>query len=158
MSDFVVELQKEVLAVEVSQPAPLQVDFPAHVTIINNESPGADIETITEEFEAASQININRALVLLPDGRVAHADKDNQAHNLDVIGVSKTSGATGQLVTVVKYGKLTGASFGAISENFFLGNNGQLTSVAPTEGNWLYIGIQEAASEFFVNIGESIEI
>ena len=65
MSDLVIEVEKEVLVVEVSQPAPLQIDFPARITIINNEAPGIESDAIEGELEAASSINVNRALVLL---------------------------------------------------------------------------------------------
>ncbi len=160
MSDpqFIIEVEKKVLVVEIQPKEILGVDVPQRVVINKEFLPPASGESIIEDYEAASNINVNRAVVLLSDGRIAHADKDTPSHNLDVIGVSKTSGVTGQLVSVVKYGKLTGASFGAIAENFFLGNTGQLLSVAPSSGNWLYIGIQETASEFFVSIGESIEL
>lgn len=155
---LIIEIEKKVLAVDMPMPETIQIDFPAQVIINNNGDPSPSIEAVIEEYEAASQVNINRVVVLRPDGRIEHADKDTLNHNLDVIGVSKTSGAIGQLITVVKFGRLTGASFGAVSDNFFLGNNGQLTSVAPVSGNWLNIGIQETPNEFFVNIGESILI
>ena len=148
----------KILEVELPTKDIIQIDFPAQVIINNTGDPSPSIQAVIEEYEAASQVNINRVVALRPDGRIEHADKDTLNHNLDVIGVSKTSGAMGQLITVVKFGRLTGASFGAVSENFFLGNNGQLTSVAPVSGNWLNIGIQETLNEFFVNIGESILI
>lgn len=155
-STIIIEVEKKVLAVDMPMQTTIQIDFPERITINNSNDPSPSIEAVIEEYEAANSINVNRAVALLPDGRIVHADKDTPMHNLDVIGVSKTSGAVGQLVTVVKFGKLTGASFGPVSSNFFLGNNGQLLSSAPTNGNWLSIGIQETLSEFFVNIGESI--
>ena len=158
MSDIIVEIQKTPLvAIEIEKKI-LSLDLPNRVIINNGSQNQANTDAIVRSYEAASPINVNRALVLLSDGRVAHADKDNPAHNLDVVGVSRTSGTTGQSVEVVEYGLLTGATFGAISENFFLGNNGQLTSVAPSSGNWLNVGMQISASEFFVNISDSILI
>lgn len=163
MSDepsLIIEVEKEVLNIEFPIKEPIQVDFPAHITIINNgdDPTPPSVEAIIEDYEAGSNININRVIALRPDGLIVHADKDNLPDDWVVIGVSKTSGAAGQQVQVVRFGKLTGASLGAIAENLFLGNNGGLTSVAPVTGNWLMIGIQETASEFFVNIGQQVQL
>lgn len=117
------------------------------------------IESIIVTYEAASPININRVVALLPSGQIQHADKDDpMADQLDIIGISKTSGSAGDNVQIITYGKLYGAAFGAVSDNLFLGNNGLMTNVAPDIGIWINIGIQMESSVFFINIGEPILI
>ena len=157
MSDpLIVEIEKKEIEVSFENKNEIQIDFPQSITINTtiNEAEPSDINI--QEYEAGSAININRVVVLMDDGRIEHADKDNPLHALDVIGISKTSGATGQMVEVIEFGTLNGVSFGDVADNFFLGNNGQVSSSSPTTGIWLNVGIQITPNSFFVKIGESI--
>jgi hypothetical protein len=146
--------EEQVSLVEIQEQT-LEIVFPCSITI-NQTGTGGDGEAVISTYEAASQINVNRAVAIRSDGRIEHADKDNPANELDVIGISRQSGAIGSLIEVVEFGKLSGASFGAVGDNFFLGNNGQLVNTAPATGTWLNVGTQTSASEFLVKIGESI--
>ena len=164
---FVIEIHEDEISIEVEHDdaisidieveSPIQVDFPCSVTINNYGDTTPSIISIIKSFQAGAPINTNRVVALRPDGRIVHADKDVNDHNLDVIGMSRQSGAIGQIVEVVKFGTVPGASFGPVSTNFFLGNNGLVLSSAPLTGNWLNIGIQEKVDEFFVNIRESVK-
>lgn len=130
-----------------------EVVFPCQLTI-NKNFAGGNNESIVCELEAATAINVNRVVVIRSDGRIEHADKDTITHGLDVIGMSRQSAAIGQLVEVVKFGKLSGAGFGTPGDNFWLGNDGVLLSSPPTSGFWLFMGTQMTGSEFLVRIGE----
>ena len=142
--------------IEIDRLIPI-LEFPDTVVIEGGVIPPVcDCAAVTEQYEAGEAVQVNRVISIMGDGRIKHADKDDEEEALDTIGVSKQSGSIGQLVNVVKFGKLTGASFGAVSENLFLGTNGQLLSVPPTLGVLLSIGVQTAGSEFHINIGEPI--
>jgi len=163
--DTVLEIEKPFLIVEFCDPCPvlieltekfLEVVFPCQLTI-NKTFTGGDTEAIICEIEAATAINVNRVLVIRTDGKVEHADKDTISHGLDIIGMSKQSVTIGQLVQIVKFGKLTGASIGTPGDNFWLGNNGNLISALPLTGNSIAIGKQMTASEFLVRIGEPLK-
>ena len=99
---------------------------------------------------------VNRAVVVDSNGQLLLADKDIADRRLQLVGVTKQSGTIGQLVEVVKFGTLTGASLGAVSDRLFLGNNGNLLSIAPTTGAWVEVGKQTGASEFHVDIQQSV--
>lgn len=146
----------EVTQVIVYDPV-VQVVLPANITINEAEETVND-ENVVCEMVLGANSTVNRVVAVQADGTIVHADKDNANHACDVIGVLKQSGITGQLVQVVKFGKLTGASLGAIGDNFFLGNDGQIVTTPPTTGFWLSIGTQMAASEFFVSIKEPIDV
>jgi hypothetical protein len=142
------EVQNEVVELEIIEQL-----------IINNpdiDPPTEDTDAVVCSFEADSQINVNRAVVLLPNGRIEHADKDTTADACDIIGVSRQSGAAGQFVDVVKFGKLTGAALGGIGNNYFLGNNGLLVTTPPATGIWLQLGVQMENTVLFVKLSEPI--
>lgn len=150
--DITIE-EKKICIIEVVKKE-LIIEFVEQV-VINN--PAGDVgETLQKDYVANSQINANRVVALRPDGEIEHADKDNVDHQCNVLGIAKNSGAIGAVVTVVKFGTVTGASIGTIAQDFFLGNNGNLTLVAPTSGIFQHIGEQVTATEFNVNLGEQI--
>ena len=149
--------QQQNFVLEIERPEIL-LEFPEHITIINNGSqlPSEDFEQVICTMEAGQTIQVNRVITLMLDGRVKHADKDIAEDAKDVIGVSITSAAIGGVTRIVKFGVIQGAAIGAIGDNFFLGNNGQIVNAPPTTGTWLYIGTQLTASTFLVKIGEPI--
>jgi hypothetical protein len=145
--NVIIELDREMLIIE----------FPESVVINNPDpQPTEGICAVVCTMEAGENINTNRVVSVAPDGRIVHADKDDPDTPYDVVGISRQSGSTGQMVEVVKFGRLAGASFGLPSDNFFLGNNGVVQGSISATGTWLSIGVQLTASEFYVNIGEPI--
>ena len=161
-NDTFLEIEKPFLQVEFCDPDPvlvelteqfLEVVFPCQLTV-NKIFQGGDNETVLCELEAGAAINVNRVVVIRPDSTVVHADKDIIANGLDVMGVAKQSVAIGQLVQIVKFGKLTGAGLATPGDNFWLGNNGVLVTAPPTTGTWLFIGTQMTGSEILIRIGE----
>lgn len=128
-------------------------------TIINNTfEPGAvPPAAVICQMEAGQAINVNRAVRIRSDGRIEHAESSDPESACDVVGISRQSGAIGQLVEVVKFGKLSGAAFASPGINLFLGSNGQLQTSPPVTGAWLSMGVQLSATEFFVNVQEAIE-
>ena len=134
---------------------PIYLEFPECIVI--NEAPDAGAgSNIVCEYEASEVINTNRVVVILPDGTVRHADKDDFTTVCDVIGISRQSAAQGALVEIVKFGKLLGVSTFPISANLWLGNNGAILTTAPTSGALLSVGTQTANSELNVKIGRPI--
>lgn len=163
MSNLITVVDKPVLIVEINAVQNVIVEITKkelEISIVQqlvvNNSPGVLTETLEKQYVANSIINVNRVVALRSDGQIEHADKDTVLHQCNVIGVAKNSSAIGGLVNVVFSGIVTGASIGAIAQDFFLGNNGNLTSVAPTTGIFQHIGEQVTASEFNVNMGEQI--
>ena len=130
----------------------LEIVMPCHITI--NESGEGSGDALVCEFEAAEAVNVNRVVAIDANGRIFHADKDNLDDALDIVGVTKQSGAIGQLVEVVKFGKLGGASLATPKDNFWLGNNGALVTSPPSTGDWLFVGVQLANGEILIRIGE----
>lgn len=156
-TNLVVELPpKDILTVEIPPKNPLVVELLNRVTINRYETEG-DVDAFVEVYEAGEFVNVNRAVVLRPDGRIQHADKDDDDFFGDVVGITRQSGAIGAEVEVVTFGKLNGAVFAGVAENLFLGNNGLLTSTAPASGIWQSMGFQSGPSEFFVTVGEPIQ-
>ena len=138
----------------------LAVKFVQALTINNPDPtpPATDTPTVLCRMELGANVNINRVLALLPDGRVVHADKDTPAHCGQVIGFSHQSGVTGEIIDVVKFGLLTSATLGSIGTDFVLGNNGQLITTQPASGFLLHVGLQLSGIDFFVKIDEPIQI
>lgn len=144
--NYLVEVEKETLVIE----------FPDTVVIQEGTGNSENSESIICSHEAGEQINVNRAVSIGTDGRIYHADKDDDELVCDIVGVTRQSGSIGSQVEIIKFGKLMGATFGPIGANLYLGNVGQLTETPPTSGMWLYVGTQVGATEFFVKIGEPI--
>lgn len=146
--NFFIEIEEKTLIIE----------FPDSVVVNNPDAPPSvnDITSVVCLFEAGEDVNVNRAVAIKPDGRIAHADKDDSEEPCDVVGVTRQSGAIGQFVEVVKFGRLTGFTFGTPGENMFLGNDGKIVNSVSTTGFWLSIGTQIANNELFVNVGEPI--
>lgn len=137
----------------------LAVKFAQQIVINNTIDPTiGEAESVFCQLEAGANINVNRALALLPDGRVVHADKDTPAHCGQVIGFSAQSAVTGEMLKVVKFGVLSSATLGSIQDVFVLGNNGQLITTQPLSGFMLHVGIQLSGTDFFVSIKEPIQL
>lgn len=134
------------------------VQFPECIEINNTPllPPAQQTGSVINTYEAGDQVNVNRAVVLQPDGRVVHADPVLLDDGLDIIGVAHQSGAIGSLIEVVEFGKLTGANLSSIGDNFYLGANGVLSTVPVSSGWWIFIGTQLRDGEIFVNMSEPI--
>lgn len=134
------------------------VRFVKGVTINNPDPfpPAEGAERIECLFEADSDITVNKVVALLSNERIEHADKDTLAHCGLVLGVAIQSGVAGELIKVIRFGKVNGASPGSVADELFLGNNGAMTATVPTSGFWQKIGEQQKAAEFFVDMSEPI--
>lgn len=127
--------------------------------IVNNPDPfpaAEAAERVEQTYEAGAQIQVNRAVAIRADGRIEHADKDTTADADDILGVARQSGAIGQQVKVTTFGRHPGFSGGVPGDNYYLGADGVLTTTVPETGIWLYIGVQAAPNELFVDMSEPI--
>lgn len=132
------------------------IEFPSEI-IINNPDPTPPTEesqSITDSYEAGDQIWKGRVVYLGGDGRIRHADKDAIIDFNDVIGFTKNNGSIGQIIEVVKFGKLPLANFSSLSATYWLGNSGNVLTSAPLSGTLLKVGTQVKADEVFVKIGQ----
>ncbi len=149
-------IEKQNIFIEPS-PATI-VEFPDCV-VINNADVIPAIEeagNIVDSFVASEQVFSNRAILLLSDGKIKHADKDDPIDFNDVIGVSANNGPIGALVKVVLFGKLKSANLGPITSTYWLGNSGQFLTTAPLSGVILHMATQTKANEISVDIGNPI--
>lgn len=149
---YLIEIHSQTCEVVTVKETELEIVMPCHITI--NESGAGAGDALISKYEAAESINVNRAVAIDAAGRIFHADKDTLDDTLDIVGVSQQSGTIGQLVEVVEFGKLGGASLDVVGTNYWLGNNGVLLSSPPLSGDWLFIGTQLLDSEILVRIGE----
>lgn len=149
---YVVELHEQVCQVVEVVKTELEVVMPCHITI--NEAAENSGESLICELEAAETVNTNRVVGVDINGQIFHADKDSLDDALDIVGVTRQSGTIGQLVEVVKFGKLSGASLAQPGDNFWLGNDGVLLTNPPSTGDWLFIGTQLASGDILIRIGE----
>lgn len=141
----IIEIEQKVLSIEFIESV-----------IINEGDGGGDTDNVICELVAGETITVNHVVAVAPDGTAVIADKDDPATYCNVIGISRQSAAIGSLVQIVKFGKLSGAAIGSIGENFFLGNNGQITSTIPTTGAWMPLGQQLTPFDLMVKIEDPI--
>lgn len=155
---FDLELTQEIIDLSISEQI-VELEIIEQL-IINNpdiDPPTENADSITDVYEADESILARKVVYIRANGRIAHADKDAAIDFKDVLGVSATSGAAGQDITVVKFGKLTGAAIGAIGSSYFLGNNGDLIAIAPISGNLLEVATQDASDTINVKLGTRIK-
>jgi hypothetical protein len=113
--------------------------------------------SVKETYEAGASISTFRVVYMKSDGTIEHADKDASIDFNDVLGFTTNNAIAGEDVEVILFGKLAGAALGSISDTYWLGNNGQVVTTAPTSGIVLHVGTQTAASDVTVKIGKPLK-
>jgi hypothetical protein len=112
--------------------------------------------TVKETFTAGAALSTHRVVYIKSDGTIDHADKDAAIDFNDILGFTTNNALAGQEVEVVVFGRLEGAALGSVASSYWLGNNGQVVTTAPTSGIVLSVGTQMSASDVFVKLGQPI--
>lgn len=124
-------------------------EFTAVSVTVNNNN-------IQKDFIAGESILSFHAVVLIDD-KIYLADKDNSAHINKVIGLALQSGVTDETITVLIYGTAYLQYWNlTLSNNYFIGNNGDLLGSKPTTGFLQCIGFADTVDKLFVKLSEPI--
>lgn len=97
-------------------------------------SGGIVAANIDTSLVAGESISALRCITTNGSGQAVYATPDTLA-NAVVIGVSTTSGSSGETITVKTTGELTDASWNWTKGAVYLGANGVLTQTAPSGGS-----------------------
>lgn len=97
-------------------------------------SGGIVAANIDTSLVAGESISALRCITTNGSGQAVYATPDTLA-NAVVIGVSTTSGSSGETITVKTTGELTDASWNWTKGAIYLGANGVLTQTAPSGGS-----------------------
>lgn len=97
-------------------------------------SGGIVAANIDTSLVAGESISALRCITTNGSGQAVYATPDTLA-NAVVIGISTTSGSSGETITVKTTGELTDASWNWTKGAIYLGANGVLTQTAPSGGS-----------------------
>jgi hypothetical protein len=97
-------------------------------------SGGIVAANIDTSLVAGESISALRCITTNGSGQAVYATPDTLA-NAVVIGVSTTSGSSGETITVKTTGELSDASWSWTKGAIYLGANGVLTQTAPSGGS-----------------------
>lgn len=97
-------------------------------------SGGIVAANIDTSLVAGESISALRCITTNGSGQAVYATPDTLA-NAVVIGISTTSGSSGETITVKTTGELSDASWNWTKGSIYLGANGALTQTAPSGGS-----------------------
>ena len=98
------------------------------------ESGGIVAANIDTSIVASTSISALRCITTDGSGLAKYATPDTLA-NAVVIGISTTSGNTGETITIKTSGQLSDGSWNWTKGTIYLGSNGVLTQTAPSGGS-----------------------
>lgn len=149
-----VEIVDETLAVEFVDET-LEVGFVDETIEITVDNTIAVEPVGYGVYEAGEVINGHR-LIYLKDGLAYKASYDNPECFNRIVGMSVNAANLGEMVTV-RNGKIVNPGWGLTANAlYFLGLDGQLTTVPPTTGILQEVGYSVETNEFYVNINSAI--
>ena len=99
-----------------------------------------------------SSITYNR-IVTSESGKLVHADKDSEPHHDLVIGMAINSGLVLDIINILVTGAITDLTWDWTPDRpLYLGNDGLMTEVKPTEGFILQVAHTISATEIWIDI------
>ena len=108
----------------------------------------------TKTVATAGQI-ISALRILTTDG--LYADKDILAHSGKVAGLSISSGAIGEPITIITSGEFEDNSWNwTVGNPVYLSNDGYLTQDTPTTGFIMVVGYPITDKKLLIRLGISI--
>lgn len=131
MSTTVNVLENE-LVVDIVENKPT-VNIVTQALTLDIESGGIVAANIDTSLTASTSISALRCITTDGSGLAKYATPDTLA-NAVVIGISTTSGTSGDTITVKTTGELSDASWNWTKGAIYLGANGVLTQTAPSGG------------------------
>lgn len=105
---------------------------------------------------AGEPISALRAVYELPSGAVHPLSADDAEHIDLLAGITATSAAAGQEITVQRSGPLDATGLNLQPGRVWLGMNGQLTQTPPDTGNDTLLGYATAEQRLYIDISETI--
>lgn len=133
MSVSVVNVRQDTLTVDVKQSQPT-VNIQSYDITLDIASGGIVPAAIDTTLVASTSISALRCITTDSSGLAKYATPDTLA-NAVVIGISTTSGITGDTITIKTSGQITDASWNWTKGAIYLGANGVLTQTAPSGGS-----------------------
>lgn len=111
-----------------------QLDLVTEDVVLVVESGGNVGANVDTSLIAGTSISALRCITTDANGEAKYATPDTLANAL-VIGISTTSGNTGDTIVVKTSGQMTDASWSWTKGAIYLGSNGTLTQTAPSAGS-----------------------
>lgn len=111
-----------------------QLDLVTEDVVLVVESGGSVGANVDTSLIAGTSISALRCITTDANGEAKYATPDTLANAL-VIGISTTSGNTGDTIVVKTSGQMTDASWSWTKGAIYLGANGTLTQTAPSAGD-----------------------
>lgn len=143
-----VEVASERSIVEVFAPTAPRV---VEVVIPGPVGPQGPAGASTMSRIAGAPVSALRAVALLDDGTVVHADQASTSLVASVVGISTTAAVAGDPVSIVFSGVITGP--GSLIEGpVFVGAAGALTQTPPASGALRQIGFARGGGAIAVSI------
>lgn len=107
---------------------------------------------------AGEPISALRAVYELPSGVVHPLSADDAEHIDQLAGITITSAAAGQEITVQRAGPLDAAGLNLQPGRVWLGMDGALTQTPPEYGFDTLLGYATADQRLYIDISESIQL
>lgn len=109
-----------------------------------------------DTFIAGENINGHK-VVYLKNGKLYTASNDNLECINTIVGMSTSSALSGESIVIKIKGIVSLNLWGLIPNSiYYLGMNGNLTSIAPTSGAWAIMGVAIDANNF--NLDKQITV
>jgi len=102
---------------------------------------------------AGENLGGHRAVIVDNDNKVYYGDRTNLAHMYKVVGITRGAANIGTNVEIQTYGLMTELSWNWIAgQPIFLGTNGLLTQIPPTNGFLLIIAKALTNTDIFISV------
>lgn len=137
--------------------SPTRPNNSAREVVIGNPDAISFEDNIEQDF-ADGNISAIKAVYKTVDG-VALGEFNTTINESTIIGITRTSAADGDKLKYKTLGKLEDSSLNfPINDPLYLGANGLITNVAPTEGFRVRLGTSNGSNSMQILIEEPIEL
>jgi len=127
------------------------------LTVVENQVAALGVGTQLEATLTAQEPILTGQAVAQGGGGAVLADATNLNHISRVLGIAANDAAVGQNVTITLQGTTTVSGFSA-GDVLWLGSGGGLTTVVPTTGFSIQVGIALNPTTALVRLSEPIEL
>ena len=142
--------------IEVIHPAPEVIEYPGHKTPGPPGPPGRD--GVAEAIVRRAAAPLSALVVVWEDvsGDVHPLDYRDGAHIDMLAGLTITSAAAGDDVTVQRSGPLDAQGLGLMPGRVWLGTNGALTQTPPVDGFDVLVGLAVSGERLYLSFDSAI--
>ena len=121
-----------------------------------------DLVNNAADIDCTAGVTLGGQRMVTIDGqaRVIPADQSNAAHAGRILGLTRTSAAAGDTVSVRRFGPVDdpGWQWDVRQPRIFLSSNGTLTQTVPTSGFLCVVGFCLSATRLFIDIQPAINL